>query len=358
MIWLKAKTMRRIGRYLALAGLTSAACGRVLAGDQIVFGAEKAKFDPGKERAPAPNPFRFEQLSRPRPFDLDGISPPILPRTSSNPKREKRQQNAEDEKRNWMFFEEGELQDKEDAKSFLGIRDQETEDFGSSKDGHDYTFRETSSSSARTPAQLRPPTQPAAHSPGHPHTSDPREKPAQVRRENPDEQEPKRESRSSAILFGKGDASPSGRADKDFELKNSFDSKRSERALGKSEFSLRDFLGTGEPPVQTREEHTRLENFRQMLISPSDPANSSSDLTRQTPNPVVPYSLGESRPSAGPNSFGGDYLAPRQSLLPPGGSPLNFLSSPDINSHPSGLGPASPAPGWRATPVELPRPKF
>src|SRR6266567_5481025 len=101
MIWLKAKTARRIGVLLALAGLSGASCGRVLAGEQIVFGTEKIKADPGKEKAPAPNPFRFEQLSTPRPFDMDGISPPILPRVTTNPKREKRQQNAQDEKRNW-----------------------------------------------------------------------------------------------------------------------------------------------------------------------------------------------------------------------------------------------------------------
>src|SRR5207237_8580648 len=118
----------------------------------IVFSNGKVKAEPGKEKAPAKEPLRLNQLTA-TPFDLNGVTPPILPWLNANPKKDKRQQNAEDEKKNWLLLDKGELQDKDDEKNFLGVHDDPLEDLDTGKDSHDYTFR--TSDSSRTPAHLR-----------------------------------------------------------------------------------------------------------------------------------------------------------------------------------------------------------
>ncbi len=71
---------------------------QIFAGEPIVFGNSKRQTEPNSEKVPARNPFGFEKLSAPVPFE--GILPPVLPSFPSNARKDKRQQNADDETRN------------------------------------------------------------------------------------------------------------------------------------------------------------------------------------------------------------------------------------------------------------------
>ncbi len=357
---LTAHFVRSSGLLLAVAFLFGSAGGLVwqaVAGEPIVFGTEKIKVEPGKEKVPAQGPFRLEKLTSPAPFDLNGLTPPIVPRINSGPRKDKRQQNAEDEKKNWLLLDKGELQEKDDEKNFLGLRDDGLDDLDKDKNSHDYTFR--SSDSSRTPNHLRAPGQSQARTPGQRQKVDANRPPPS--REDADvDADTKRASGNTAILFGSRDAATGARAGNDSDARGLLDSKASGRSGGKSDFSLRDFLRSSDSE-RSREQQARTESFKQLLgsasssASLSDPVNMHSDFTRQPLNPVMPAGFGDS----GSKSFSpSPDFAPRQNIAQPN-SPMNYLGSPDLRAGSPGLGVAQPPPGsWRPTPVDWQRPRF
>ena len=333
-----AQTTSLLLAFVAVTGFGS----RVLAGEPIVFGNEKTKLSPAGEKTPLPNPFRLEKLTT-APFDFGNMTPPILPRLH-NAKKDKRQQNAEDEKKNWMMLEKGELQDKDDEQNYLGIREEKIDDLDKGKDAHDYTFRDTKSS--RIPGHLHGPSQHGKGDPGQPSPA----------RGNLDEDlEGKRAPVSSAILFGTGEKEPGGHTGGEFGLKNLLDR---DRSPGKASVSL-GALFNGGAPQSSREQEASVERFKQILggsqRSSSDPINFRSDFTRQPLNPVTPSSFGDS----GTKSFVADAPAFRQTVAPANNS-VNYPGSPDVNSSPSSFAPPPSAPGylWRPTEVHWPKSKF
>ena len=349
MTWLTSHRATTAGVWLATAVLAGGSSGSVLAGDAIVFGTDKnrtPKVEPGKEKAPVQNPFRLESLTTPAPFIFDGMTPPVLPRASTNPRKDKRQQNAEDEKKNWMMLEKGELNDKDEEKNFLGVRD-DSDELDKGKDGHDYTFKDRDSS--HTPGQLRAPGQSPARPPSQRRESEARD----AARQNLDSET----RRSSAILFGSGEKSVGSHTGHETDLKN-LNSRAGERSLGKPDFSLRDLITAGEGQ-RGRDEQVRSESFKQLLGSSpsspgSDPINFPSDFTRQPLNPVLPAALGDSAPK----SFGADSYNFRPAVSQPN-NPVNFLGSQDVNSRPSAYGqPVQPSGPYRATEVPWPKRNF
>jgi len=343
-----ARYVRETAVMLVCAVVFAGAPVGLRAGDAIVFGSDKIKTEPGKDKTPVQNPLRLDKMSSPNQFELDGIIPPILHRINSNPRKEKRQQNAEDEKKNWLLFDRGDLQSKEDYKNFLGVRDEDLEDLDNSKNSRDYTFRESDSS--RTPAQLRAPGQSQSHLPGQHRKNEPA--PPPQRDEADDAADSKRATaRSSAIVFGNAEAN-TGRA---IDLKSLLESKSQE----KSDASMRGLFGTMDAPAN-RDQQARSETFRQLLNGPSssggfsDPLNLRSDFARQPANPSAPYSFGESpRKSPGSESF---TLTP---IVSQPSSSLGYLGSPDRQGQGSAFGPAAPASsGWKSTPVDWPKPRF
>src|SRR2546421_11940471 len=124
------------------------------AGEPIVFGSAKTKVEPDKEKLPIQSPFKLDSLRTSTPLDFNSLIP-VLPRLDSNGRKDKHQQNAEDERKNWMFLEPGEL-DRDDAENnFLGIRDDEDkDDLGRSKGSREYMFKDTRNGlSSRIPGQ-------------------------------------------------------------------------------------------------------------------------------------------------------------------------------------------------------------
>ncbi len=332
--------------------------GRAVAGEPIVFGTEKIKAEPGKDKAPTQGPFRLEKLTAPPPFELNGLTPPILPRSNSSHRKDKRQQNAEDEKKNWLLLDQGELQDKDDEKNFLGVRDDGLDDLDKSKDSHDYTFRPNNSS--RNPNQLRVPGQSQARLPGQRQKAD-ANRPPPSREDADTDADTKRASGNTAILFGSRDTAIGARVGSGSGLRGLLDAKVNGQS-SRSDFSLRDFLGNGDSE-RSREQQARAETFKNRILGNgssapglSDPINTHPDFTRQPLNPVMPSGFGDS----GPKSFSASPdFSPRQSVAQPNNPPMNYLGSPDLGVGPSGLGPSQPSSGsWRSTPVDWQRPRF
>jgi len=358
---LTAQFVGSAGLFLALAILFISPGGlgrQAVAGEAIVFGKEKIKAEPGKEKAPTQGPFRLEKLTTPPPFDLNTLSPSVIPRPNSSHRKDKRQQNAEDEKKNWLLLDQGELQDKDDEKNFLGVRDDGLDDLDKSKDSHDYTFRPNSSS--RNANQLRAPGQSQARLPSQRQKED-ANRPPPPRQDADADADNKRASGSTAIVFGGRDAAIDSRIGGESGLGALLDSKAGGRSSGKSVLSLGDFLRNSDNE-RSREQQIRTDNFKNRILGNgssssgiSDPVNTHPDFTRQPLNPVMPSGFGDS----GPKSFSASPgFAPRQNVAQPN-SPMNFLGSPDLPVGSASLGPPQPAPGtWRSTPVDWQRPRF
>jgi hypothetical protein len=328
---------------LAVLAVLTCAVGRLAAGEAIVFGSAKTKAEPGKDPTlGTQGPFRFEKLNSPSPFGFEGLPPLALPQLGPI-KKDKRQQNADDEKRNWLLLDPGELQDKQEEKSFLGLKDDDIEGLGKGKNSRDYTFHDKDSS--RVPGQLRGPTQP--HSPNQQHKPDPNQ-PAARNDEADDLSDTKRPSRT-AIIFGKD--SPTTGSGQAFDLKGLLGT----RGIEKSD-SLGSLFG-GADFTRSREQDARTETFRQLLSGPgasgqSDPLNFRSDLTREPINPTLPSFAEPPRQAAGSEAF---MLRPTAAQP---GTPFNYLVSPDTAARGQALGPAASSGPWRPTPVEWPRSRF
>ena len=341
--------VRKTALWLGAAAILGTAVGRLAAGDAIVFGSGNTKAEPGKEKPAVKNSLRLEKLTAPTPFDLDGVTPPILPRISVDPKKDKRQQNAEDERKNWLTFEKDDLQSQDDDKNFLGIKDEELEDLDNTKNSHDYTFRDNKSS--RTPAHLRAPGQSQARLPGQRNRAEANQPaPSRDQDESP---ETKKAPRSSAIVFGPDNPAGTG---KQFDLKGLLDTKgEREHSVDKSDFSLRDFIAPSDS-IRTRDQKARDDSFRQLLDrrppGNMDALGSRSDMGSSSINPMAPYSF----TSPAFKSPADDNFTSKSSLGQPNNS-ANFLSSPDAASR-SSMSPAQPASTWKVTPVEWPKSRF
>ncbi len=349
MTWLPQYCFGKAGLLLAVVAFLGGGA-PLLAGDAIVFGSQKTKVEPGKDKTPTQNPFRLEKMTSPAPFEFDRMTTPILPNIS--PRKDKRQQNADDERKNWLLLDNKELQDKDDDRSFMGIKgDDDLSGLDKDRDNRDYTFRDSQSS--RTPIQLRAPNQTQSRTPSQRRKAEANQ--AAQPREDEEASDSKR-SRSSAIVFGN---QAGGRGGQDLDLKKLLEPKSSGRSVGKSEFSLRDLVGGGDSDWNRDQRARNTESFKQLLgSSPSsgglgDAFGSRSDFGRQPINPAMPYSMGDPvRKSPGMESF-----TARQTLGQPN-TPASFLSSPDAGSHGSGLTPPTAPGGWRATPVEWPKSRF
>src|SRR5438552_18103293 len=101
-----ARPIRAATLLLATAFFYSFAC-HVFAGEPIVFGNTKTRVEPDKDKLPVQSPFKLDSLRTSTPLDFNSLIP-VLPRLDSNGRKDKHQQNAEDERKNWMFLEPGE----------------------------------------------------------------------------------------------------------------------------------------------------------------------------------------------------------------------------------------------------------
>jgi hypothetical protein len=309
------------------------------AGEAIVFGRTKPKSDLDKEKTSIDSPFKLENFRNSSPFEFNPILPPVVSHNDANPRKDKRQQNADAEKRNWMFLDEGDLQ-KDNDKDFLDGR--EEKDLTSGTDQRDFMFKDS-----RKPNGLRSPT--ALKAAGS-------KQPVPARDVRAEELDTKRDNRGSAILFGKSGQTPGSQSGKD--LQSILSSKLNETLDSKSSFSFHDVLVNGDVS-EGGQRQVRNDTFKQMLGPSSsfggagDPMNSRLDLTRQPLNPTIPSSLGSPLPQAP----AGGYSLSQPTFAFPNNS-FNSLRSPDANYRSSGSGQSPAGAAWKPTEVQFPRSGF
>lgn len=327
------KLLRQTGFLLILVALVWLPAVSLLAGEAIVFGNAKPAADPNKPKISSPGPLRLDKLTAPVPFDLGGA---ILPRIDSKPRKDKRQQNAEDERRNWMFLDQGELDSKDADNAFMGVREDDKDELDTGKDSHDYTFKD----SRKVPGQPR--------SPGARRTDSKQPPPAQ---RIEDETETKREGRSSAIVFGDRSRQPGGRLGAEMDLQTVL-GKTSDNLGDKASASVGGLFSSGDSS-STLGQRTRLDTFKERMFGGrgSDPVNTGPAFPAL--NPTIPSFSTPAKPM-----FDGGSFAPRQSQSTPS-TPGGFFNSSEAGARPSsGWGPSQPAGSWRPTEVPVPRSRF
>jgi hypothetical protein len=318
------------------------------AGEPIIFGREKTKADPVKETKFGKEISKpWENLSEPSPFNIA----PVLPRKAPfDPKKDKRRKAELEEKKNWIFVERGELQDKVDEEEDqFGVREYNFDESGK-EDGtiRDLTFKDM----GKNRADLRSPGQ--GRTSGQQQKQNANQAAQQQRREREDaEDEAKRDSRSKLDLRGTGD--PGLGTAGQVNLKGLLEI----GAVPNAEKGDSSFNSSGSGPDFSREQQARRNEFKSFLSGPSapntlsgpsDPINQRNDLTRQPANPVFPKPADPAVKTGGdPNLFRG---APANPYADAYNSPAFDANS--SRGGVSGFGIRSPF----FQPPETPRPSF
>jgi hypothetical protein len=124
---------------VAVAAVLGASAAMLQAGDPIILPGHKSKTEPAQS-----TPFGKEipkGSERIRPGPAQEETPAVVvPPTRLDPKRARQLKNERDERRNWMFVEEGELQNK--GKDDFGIRSYSLDDLEKKDHRGDYTFKD------------------------------------------------------------------------------------------------------------------------------------------------------------------------------------------------------------------------
>ncbi len=310
-------TIRQAARLLALAAFCSSAVS-LRAGDAIVFSNEKGKTTPGKEYKSGGGLFDSWQKAPPiSPFNdlIPSMLPPIR---NLDPKTARRLRNAEDEKRNWMILDPGELQDKDDQNNLFGVHDENLDGLDEKHTGRDYTFYglaepKSAGRSSRSGSQSRTPGRP-----------------------NSEQQANQRAVEAGKLELERRDAAtkrertpPLGaHTAGELNLRSLFEPTKSEAMAGsaeKSDFSLRDLLSNNSQPARSQEQERNMQKFKDFLNT-SSPADSGPGLQPNLPaqsfNSSFPKPLEFTPARSGPNPFN-----PGSRSLTPGLSD-NFPKAP------------------------------
>lgn len=326
------------------------------AGEAIIFSGDKGKTEPtsvSPERAGLlKSKNRLSDLGPGDPQSESGIRRP----PQSEPRKGKQQQNAEDERRNWLLLAPGELQGTDKDKASFGVRDYNLNDLEKPDNGRDYTFKNLGKS------------------------------PAQGQSQNPAKGNSddaiaagvgKREPRGLQNNLLGGSDQPGAHTAKELDFSGMF-GPGSSAAGGngeKLELTLSDVLNSGgQISARAREQQqTRREDFKQFLDAkpPSgsqagsgNAINFSTDFSRRSSNPLLDKPADTSARNRDDRGFGpsGDLgRAPNRSSSPGlpemGGARMSGFSSLPLPS----LRPAEPTAAqrfWGTGTVDPPRRKF
>ena len=182
-----------------VAGLWLIAPTPVQAGESIMFSREKPRTAPEKGTL-APRDDGRNRLGPITPFDLDLPSQPDS--RSRNVQKDRKQKAAELEKKNWMVYSPGELQEREEENTALGIRDLDLEkDDGTA--GGLFSRKDDDKNRSRLPSQPNRPGAPNARPPGDEALKSPADDNAS-KQESPEKKEAKSTDTSLKALMSKG----------------------------------------------------------------------------------------------------------------------------------------------------------
>ena len=264
------------------------------AGEAVIFSNEKSRLEPRRPTDAGSDFSRsWERSPGTSPFDV--VVPPNMPRLNpADAKAEKRRQHVQDERKNWLLLEQGELTQKDNQESSFGVRDKDYGVDGLDKEtgSRDYTFYPLTKQ--KTAGQNRAGSQPRL--PGE--SQNPDATPANAPKAGSNFDTDGRPRKSSELTrdrdpqFGAHTAS-------ELDLRGMLDSRPgSSRHPDKSELTLREFLNNGPSAAADQAQHQRREEFSRFLNSPApnsplsgpgDPVNfHGPDQTLLPLNPVVP----------------------------------------------------------------------
>lgn len=182
-----------------VAALWLVAPASVQAGESILFSREKPRTGPEKGTL-APRDDGRNRLGPITPFDLDLPSQPDS--RSRNVQKDRKQKAAELEKKNWMVYSPGELQEREEENTALGIRDLDLEkDDGTA--GGLFSRKDDDKNRSRLPSQPNRPGAPNARPPGDEALKSPADDNAS-KQESPEKKDAKSTDTSLKALMSKG----------------------------------------------------------------------------------------------------------------------------------------------------------
>jgi hypothetical protein len=149
---------------ITLAGLGLGSPALLHGGESILFSREKPKVAPEKgSLAPREGLDGRNRLSPITPFELDlPNQPQSRPR---NAQKDRKQKAAELEKKNWMVYAPGELQEREEDNTAFGIHDLELE-IEDGNGGGFFARKDDDKSRPRPPSQSNRPALPNSKQPG------------------------------------------------------------------------------------------------------------------------------------------------------------------------------------------------
>lgn len=182
-----------------VAGLWLAAPTPVQAGESIMFSREKPRTAPEKGSL-APRNDGGNRLGPITPFDLE--LPSQSESRSRNVQKDRKQKAAELEKKNWMVYTPGELQEREEESTALGIRDLDLEKDDGTAGGF-FSRKDDDKSRSRLPSQSNRPGAPNARPPGD-EASKGRADDNASKQESPEKKDAKSTDTSLKALLSKG----------------------------------------------------------------------------------------------------------------------------------------------------------
>ena len=149
---------------IIVAGMGLSTPAPVHGGESILFSREKPKTAPEKgSLAPREGLDGRGRLGPITPFDLDLPNQPQS--RARNAQKDRKQKAAELEKKNWMVYSPGELQEREEENTALGIRDLELEKDDGTGEGF-FARKDDDKGRPRPPSQSNRPAAPNSKQPG------------------------------------------------------------------------------------------------------------------------------------------------------------------------------------------------
>jgi hypothetical protein len=343
--------------FLAVALVLSVPVGRARAGDKLNIIGQRTRVEPGKEKRSAEdvNASDHGLVLRPPAY---GMSRPRPRPRIRDPKLEKRLQNKEIERENWVFLAPGELQAREDQRqNNFGVRDYSAGDVGKEKPVRDYTFEKLKKDQNSENA-----SQSTGSSSGSQNRSNYKPESSQGRSDQDEGDVDLNPFHPPTTPAGQPEVG--AHIASELNLKSLLDSGQTAGGASASsgdqdDLSWRSVLGRG-GPLSASEDSQSMDNFRRLLNSQSaastvpglnDPVNRSPDLTRQALNPVIGSPAG---PGFNTGRTLGDALKPISPASQPSGSPGLFATDPQRNLGPSRLSGFSSLPSPQLGPPVTP----
>jgi len=156
-IWI-SKRLRCLGVALASSASLCGGLPSLTAGEAIQFSPSKSKAEPGAPNNKLPNE-KLSNLNRfpsSNPFDTANQSGPTGDDTRRPKTREEKRRKLEElEKKNWTAVEPGQLQEEEDEKTSMGVREYDVETGGKEKTASDVWLGRRDTDTSRSQGNSR-----------------------------------------------------------------------------------------------------------------------------------------------------------------------------------------------------------